>query len=478
MFANLEIMMNSTLENSRNVAEFTEIAGFFCFADEICQHIDRIEDQIGIYLSDFSCLPDVKALLRSMHSIKGTAGFWNVPAIQEAAHRAETGLVAINNGDREWSEAAAFMVGNACQELRDLLQLPMPTKGALSEPAVKAKQSPMKGLEGSVHWRLSLHGMDGSDDLEGVRSLLELMTDCVQSVEIQVFGQDHQSWSLRSTLQADELVSIFKMHVSQSTRVEIAPISEPISAPSAGSALSGANGLAKSLRVQVDSLSALQEIAEQLTRLEQGSWNPQAADLVLEFKQRLDSMRLVTVAETLERYEPMVQTLAQRFQKKIEWHLVGGSTQVDRRLMERVNEPLMHLVRNSCDHGIETESVRLAKGKLVAGKICLDVHRTEAGLHINLTDDGAGLSREALLARAQRQGLPMPKDPSDDAQIWAIIFEPGFSTASHVTDISGRGVGLDVVRQTILDLGGSVHVQSMEGQGLTFGITVPEPSGW
>jgi chemotaxis protein histidine kinase CheA len=99
-------------------------------------------------------------------------------------------------------------------------------------------------------------------------------------------------------------------------------------------------------------------------------------------------------------------------------------------------------------------------------------------LHFNLTDDGSGLSRQALRARARLKGLAIPNDSVNDAEIWALIFEPGFSTASAVTDISGRGVGLDVVRQTILDLGGSVQLQSKEGGGLSFEITVPEPSGW
>jgi two-component system chemotaxis sensor kinase CheA len=106
------------------------------------------------------------------------------------------------------------------------------------------------------------------------------------------------------------------------------------------------------------------------------------------------------------------------------------------------------------------------------------VFRSNDGLHFNLTDDGAGLSRQALLTRALRQGLPVPDEGADDAEIWPLIFEPGFSTATHVTDISGRGVGLDVVRQTILDLGGTVQVQSKAGEGLTFAITVPDPTGW
>jgi chemotaxis protein histidine kinase CheA len=478
MVAKLEIMMNSTVKNSVSYTELGEFVDFFCLADEIHAHIDRIDAQIEAYVKDSTCIPDTQELLRSMHSIKGTAGFWNAPAIQEAAHRAETSLVEMASECRVWSEATASMVVHACQELRDLLQVPLQAARLETGSTGKTKQVPLKGLTSAAHWHVSIQPMDVADDLDGLQSLLEMMSDCVQLGEIRVIGEAHQSWTLWSTLQPDELVALFKMHVSQTTPVVIEPMDAPISASAHGRALGRANGLAKTLRVQVDSLSALQDIAEQLTHLQAPSCPVQAAALVLEMKQGLNNIRLVTVAQALARYGPMVQTLAQRLNKKIAWHLNGGDTWVDRRLMERVNEPLMHLVRNSCDHGIETASVRLANDKLSGGNIRLDVFRSEAGLHFNLRDDGAGLSRQALLARARLKGLAVPKDADADADIWALIFEPGFSTASEVTDISGRGVGLDVVRQTILDLGGSVQLQSKEGIGLTFEITVPEPSGW
>jgi chemotaxis protein histidine kinase CheA len=474
-------MMNSTVKNSAQHTELGGFVDFFSFADEISAHIDRIDAQIEAYVNDLRRIPDTQEILRSMHSIKGAAGFWNAPAIQEAAHRAETCLVEIANESRVWSESTASVVVHACQELRHLLQVPL--NGARSETGTSgspetAKQALVEGLTSAVHWHVSIQAMDGADDLDGLQSLLEMMTDCVQLGEIRVLGDDHQSWTLWSTLQQDELVSIFNMHVSQTTHVAIAPICASISASSGGSALGGTNRLAKSLRVEVGSLLALQDIAVQLAHVHERSCRTQLAALALELIQRLNSMRLVTVAQALARYEPMVQTLAQRLDKKIAWHLNGGDTLVDRRLMERVNEPLMHLVRNSCDHGIEMASVRLASGKLSGGNIRLDVFRSEAGLHFNLTDDGAGLSRQALLARARLKGLAIPNDPVTDAEIWALIFEPGFSTASEVTDLSGRGVGMDVVRQTILDLGGTVQLQSKEGGGLRFEITVPEPSGW
>jgi chemotaxis protein histidine kinase CheA len=479
---NLEMMMNSTSKNSANTSVFGGSVEFFDCADEICVHIDRMEAQMNSFFACQKSIPDTKQLLRSMHSIKGTAGFWNVTSIQEVAHQAETCLLDMENEGQDWTEATANMVVGTCQELRHLLQLPVQAVGSLFESSLVAKQAPDKPLEGASHWRLSLHGLDGSDDLDGVQSLLEMMTDCVRLVEIRGLGEDQQSWSLMSTLHPEELVSLFRMHVSTATHVSISPVSESIGAEVSESskipALSSADGLAKTLRVQVDSLSALQAVVVRLADLQEPSSSPQTAALVFEIKQRLNDIRMVAVADTLSRYEPMVQTLAQRLHKKIAWHLNGGSTLVDRRLMERVNEPLMHLVRNSCDHGIEKESVRLANGKLPVGHIVLDVFRSGAGLHFNLTDDGSGLSCSALLERARLKGLAMPKDTASDAEIWELIFEPGFSTASQVSDISGRGVGLDVVRQSILDLGGSVQLESKEGVGVTFAITVPEPSGW
>ena len=462
------------MKHSNASIEYKNILEYAGFVDEMRTHIDRIDEQLQTFLLHAEPVPDTSALLRSMHSFKGAAGFWGMQALQEAAHRAETCLLEIEDAGRAWTEASANMMVYSCQELRNLLQLPFQGASFLADLPVSAKPVPVSGLENAPHWHLSFQGIDESDDLQGLKCLLGTMPDCVQLTDIRVLGEDHQSWTLLSTLHPDELSALVKMHVAQNTRTAIAPMSASFSTRS----LAGGKGLTKTLRVPVDALSGLQDIARQLARLQGKDSSPHLAALALDFHLRLSDIRLVKVTETLERYEPMVQTLAQRLQKKIAWHLHGGSTQVDRRLMERINEVLQHLVRNSCDHGIETEYVRLGQGKLPVGNICLDVFRSNDGLHFNLTDDGAGLSRQALVARALRQGLPVPDAGADDAEIWPLIFEPGFSTATHVTDISGRGVGLDVVRQTILDLGGTVQVQSKTGEGLTFAITVPDPTGW
>jgi chemotaxis protein histidine kinase CheA len=462
------------MKHSNVSIEYKNILEYAGFVDEMRAHIDCIDEQLQTYLLYAEPIPDTSSLLRSMHSFKGTAGFWGMHALQEAAHRAETCLLEIEDAGRAWSEPCANMMVYSCQELRNLLQLPFQGASFLAELPVSAKAVPVTGLENAPHWHLSFQGIDEADDLQGLKCLLGTMPDCVQLVDVRALGEDHQSWTLLSTLHPDELSALVKMHVSQKTRTAIAPMS----ASFFGRSFAGGKGLAKSLRVSVDALSGLQDIARQLARLQGTDSSPHLAALALDFHLRLSDIRLVRVTETLERYEPMVLALAQRLKKKIVWHLQGGNTQVDRRLMERINEVLLHLVRNSCDHGIEAEYVRLASGKLAVGHIRLDVFRSDDGLHFNLTDDGAGLSRQALLARALRQGLPIPDNTADDAEIWPFIFEPGFSTASQVTDISGRGVGLDVVRQTILDLGGRVQVQSKAGEGLTFAITVPDPTGW
>jgi chemotaxis protein histidine kinase CheA len=453
---------------------FKDIQDFEVFADEMRTHIDRMDGQLQMYLKHAEQPPDTRALLRSMHSCKGTAGFWGMQALQEAAHRAETCLLEIDKEGQTWSKARTNFLVQTCQELLNFLYPPLQAASSLVDSVVLAKPVLAADLENTPRWHLLLQGIDEADDLQGLQDLLELMPDCVQLLDIRAVGPDQQSWTLMGTLHPDELASMVKMHVAQKTCITIEPISTPVSGPS----LATGKGLPKTLRVPVASLSGLQNIAWQLDRLQGGGWGPQAVALVLDLRQCLSDIRLVTVADALERYEPMVQALAQRLEKNIEWHLHGGNTLVDRRLMERVNELLLHLVRNSCDHGIEAQSDRLANGKLAVGNISLSVFRSEAELHFNLSDDGAGLSRQAVLSQALRQGLAVPKNPVDDAQIWPLIFESGFSTASQVTDISGRGVGLDVVRQTVLDLGGQLQVQSKAGEGLTFAITVPDPSGW
>jgi two-component system chemotaxis sensor kinase CheA len=184
------------------------------------------------------------------------------------------------------------------------------------------------------------------------------------------------------------------------------------------------------------------------------------------------SIRMIPMSLVFSRFPRMLRDLAAKLGKKVEFVTHGEATELDKGLVEKITDPLTHLVRNSCDHGIESPAERLAKGKPEAGTITLAASHQGGSIVIEVRDDGKGLSRTKLLAKARERGLPAP-DTLTDAEVWSLIFEPGFSTAEVITDVSGRGVGMDVVKRNIAALGGSVEIDSAEGCGMRVSVRLP-----
>jgi len=172
------------------------------------------------------------------------------------------------------------------------------------------------------------------------------------------------------------------------------------------------------------------------------------------------------------RFPRMLRDLANKLGKKVELVTQGEATELDKGLVEKITDPLTHLVRNSCDHGIEMPADRLAKGKPEQGTITLAASHQGGSIVIEVRDDGKGLSREKLLAKAREKGIDAP-DTMTDSEVWGLIFAPGFSTADVVTDVSGRGVGMDVVKKNITSLGGTVEIDSAEGYGMRVAVRLP-----
>ena len=184
------------------------------------------------------------------------------------------------------------------------------------------------------------------------------------------------------------------------------------------------------------------------------------------------SIRMMPMDYVFSRFPRMVRDLAAKLGKKVEFITRGAATELDKGLIERIVDPLTHLVRNSVDHGIEMPDARRAAGKEEGGKLTLSAAHQGGNIVIEVSDDGAGLNRERILAKAKQQGLPV-SDGMPDAEVWQLIFAPGFSTAETVTDVSGRGVGMDVVKRNIMAMGGTVEIRSAKGFGTTMAISLP-----
>ena len=192
-----------------------------------------------------------------------------------------------------------------------------------------------------------------------------------------------------------------------------------------------------------------------------------------ELQESVMQIRMLPISFTFSRFPRLVHDLSQKLGKKIELRMSGENTEVDKTVIEKIGDPLVHLVRNSVDHGIESPEERVAAGKPETGVVHLSAEHRGGNIVIEIRDDGKGLARDKILQKGIERGLVRPEDNLSDKQIFELIFQPGFSTAEQVSGVSGRGVGMDVVRRNINELGGAIEIDSEQGKGSTITIRLP-----
>ncbi len=197
------------------------------------------------------------------------------------------------------------------------------------------------------------------------------------------------------------------------------------------------------------------------------------ARLVEDIRDNAMRLRMVEIGETFNRFRRVVRDVSKEIGKDIDLEINGADTELDKTVVEKIGDPLTHLVRNALDHGIESADVRRARGKPVKGTLQLNAYHESGGIVIEVIDDGGGLNRQRILDKARDKGLIQDGANLPDRDVWNLIFEPGFSTVEQVSNLSGRGVGMDVVRRNIEALRGSVEIDSREGEGSTFRIRLP-----
>jgi len=202
----------------------------------------------------------------------------------------------------------------------------------------------------------------------------------------------------------------------------------------------------------------------------------QAGKIIRDLQEVAMSLRMVTLKGTFQKMARLVRDVSAKANKSVQFIMEGEDTELDRTVVEEIGDPLVHMIRNSCDHGIETAEDRVKAGKPATGTLTLRAYHQGGSIIIEIQDDGKGLDRERILAKAIEKGVYTPdRDLSEipDSEVFNLIMMPGFSTAPKVTDISGRGVGMDVVRRNIEALRGKIEIQSVAGQGTTFKLSLP-----
>ncbi|MCR2820699.1 chemotaxis protein CheA [Lederbergia panacisoli] len=245
----------------------------------------------------------------------------------------------------------------------------------------------------------------------------------------------------------------------------------------------------KTIRVNIERLDMLMNLFEELVidrgRLEQIAQDIENLDLseTVERMTRISgdlqsiilNMRMVPVDNVFNRFPRMVRQLAKDLDKLLELDIIGAETELDRTVIDEIGDPIVHLLRNAIDHGIESPEVRRANGKSETGKIQLKAYHSGNHVFIEIEDDGAGINRNKIIAKAMSKGIISQNEAAEltDSEAFELIMAPGFSTAETISDISGRGVGLDVVKSKIQSLGGTVSIDSVEGKGSKFSIQLP-----
>ncbi|GLR56127.1 chemotaxis protein CheA [Rhizobium indigoferae] len=219
--------------------------------------------------------------------------------------------------------------------------------------------------------------------------------------------------------------------------------------------------------------SRLSQLASASTDIALRSVSEEIERLSGELRDTMMVLRMVPVATLFSRFRRLVHDLARETGKVIELVTEGESTEVDKTVIERLADPLVHLVRNSIDHGLETPAERLASGKTEAGTVTLSARQAGGEVIISIKDDGRGINRDRVRAKAESSGLIQPGQPLSDSELLQLIFAPGFSTAAAITNLSGRGVGMDVVKKTVEALRGAIDIVSMPGQGSEVSLRIP-----
>jgi len=395
------------------------------FFEETSEHLASLETLL-VGLDREQPDPEaMNAIFRAAHSIKGSAGTFGFPDMAAVTHDLETLLDKARKGELVLTEE----IVDITLEARDVLLAQLDHH----QGAAAVAQSVVDSL------------------CARVRALASGTTSAVAEAAATV-----------EVVEVEKPKAAVKVIESSSIRVSVEKVDQLINL--VGELVITQSMLALTEQSPLNDGSAdAERLLERLQQLERNT---------RELQETVMSIRMLPVSAVFNRFPRLVRDLAGKLDKQIELRTFGESTELDRGVIEKITDPLTHLIRNSVDHGIELPDERVAAGKPAKGILTLSAYHQGGSVVIKIQDDGKGFDRDRILAKARERNIPLSDTPTDQ-EIWNLIFAPGFSTADTVTDVSGRGVGMDVVRRNIENLGGRVDLQSAPGVGTTITIRLP-----
>ncbi|TBL74249.1 chemotaxis protein CheA [Obesumbacterium proteus] len=507
---------------------------FFAEADELLADMERHLLELDYLSPDKEMM---NAIFRAAHSIKGGAGTFGFTVLQETTHLLENLLDDARCGELELNsdiinlflESKDIMQGQLdayqssqepdndsfryiCDALRKIAEEAKQGSTEVAAPVQAAVVAPVALVNNGIpQLTVTLSGVKASEapvlveELENLGDVLshEVVDDCIVAQLSTTTDPDDILAVLCFVLEPEQIDIIETASSEPSQAVEaatethvatVATSSNVSAAPSSKAAarqkpVARAQATESSIRVAVEKVDQIINqvgeliITQAMLRQLSSSLDPAVHDTLISSIAQMDrnsrdlqesvmSIRMMPMEYVFSRFPRLVHDLAGKLDKEVELTLRGGSAELDKSLIERIIDPLTHLVRNSLDHGIESAEIRRAKGKPEKGNLILSAEHHGGNIVIEVIDDGAGLNREKILARAESQGMGLSDNLSDE-EVWMLIFAAGFSTAEKVTDVSGRGVGMDVVRRNIQEMGGHVEIRSEQDKGSTIRIILP-----
>ena len=483
------------------------------FFEEADEHLSAVE---GLLLALDPAAPDAEALngiFRAVHSIKGSAGMLGFPEIVTLTHVFENLLDILRKKERALTRADV----DAMLRAGDIVRMQVAfRRGTRSEaPEIGAVEAEIRGLLAAggepivrrfvVRLGPLAEPIDSAalqTMLDGLGEMGELDIPDIQNVAggeirfgLALVGAEADLRSVLALVVAPELIRIDRPEtetVPATPATPAAPAEDPsleiFTTPAILRERRRSQGRrandeipvqsdAASIRVSVEKIDRLVNLVGELVITEAmlaqtyGAL-PDLARHTRNLQEAVLAVRMVPISAVFSRFPRLVRELSQRLGKDVEMRTLGEGTELDRGMIEKITDPLTHLVRNAVDHGMESPEARVAAGKPRAGTVTLAASQRGSSIVIEVRDDGRGLDRARILARAAERGMNIPESASDK-EVWQLVFEAGFSTAETVTEVSGRGVGMDVVRRNIQSLGGTVDLDSKPGVGTTVTVSVP-----
>ncbi len=491
------------------------------FRVESFEQLQAMEDGlIEIQNSGFSS-EAMGSIFRAAHTIKGAAGMFNISFIVSFTHILENLFDEVRNERLSINDDMISLFLNAKDHIETLINLACTKQSPDEATSIKTKELEEKlkvylkdketspthkevkkeSKKETKEWHISLRlhqnilkdGMDSKSFILFLASLGEIVNIQTLTDKLPPFNELEPlkfylgfEIDFKSDISKEEIIDVFDF-VSEGSEIKVSEIKAKEQTPQISQIPQTTITPASSIRVdsfKIDHLiNMIGELVIANANVMQQAMSLQNSELsesistvslmVEEIRESAMQIRMVQIGETFNKFKRIVRDVSKNLNKEIELVISGGETELDKTVVEKISDPLIHLIRNAVDHGVEPMSERIAKGKSLKGLVKLEAYHDRGNIVIEISDDGKGLDKDELLKIALAKGIAEPNRVYSEKEVFNFIFEAGFSTAKEVTNISGRGVGMDVVRKNIEALRGVVDISTEKDKGTTFQIRLP-----